>query len=1092
MAEKVPEGLNRSSGGPSGSGMKLADFSIRYPVTIFMLCLCLLVLGGISLTRIPLVLTPDIDFPGVFVHVPYANATPGQVQESITRPLEEVLATIPDVQRMVSRSSANQAMIQMFFGWDSNVDWLRSEVRDRVEQARSELPEDVERVLVNNFSTTDFPIIRGQISSGRDLRGSFDFLDARIRTPLERLPGVAEAEISGAGRQEVNIYLRLDDIKRYRVDVAQMFQRMDGANINLSLGRMQDGGTRYGATARGSLTSLQQIADFPVNQRGLRLSEVADIYYGSRPVNSGKHLNGESAVELQIRKTSEANTVETVNGVMAVLDQLHRDSALEGIEVQVWHNAGREIVRALSGLLNAGTLGALLAMGVLYLFLRRLGATLTIGFAIPFSIVATIGFLYLFGRTLNVLSMMGLMLAAGMLVDNAVVVLESIYQWLEKGYDRVTAASRGTQAVAMAVLAATLTSIIIFVPLVFGTTSAYSIWLADVGAAIMIALLCSLIISLTLIPLGAARLFKGRSSRSFGQASRAASPNGGAPSSGGEGAPPQVSERKRPGWGELAVEHYLRLMSWPLRHRFLVGLCIVPLAVGGSTMALIHWVPDSSPEARDLQNLDIRYDFTENYHYAKIERDFLGPVEDFLMAHREPFKIRNISSSFSNNSASTQVYFDNEKLTLEELIDIRGEIRERLPVIPGAEIELGRQAGAESQTFISVNMYGDDNVRLQELAREARRRLMDRGDFNEIRAGNERAREEVQIVLKRDLAQRYGVSPQSVARLLGIVIRGREIRGYRTPEGEVEIWLWLQPGDREDLEDLKSVVVGNGPGGEEIVLSQVAEFRRIDTPSVIRREDRQTYTEIGVSYSGGKKEEGKKLMSEVMDSLDYPAGYGWTYGFWTQRQEQDNIDFMLNLLLAFLMVYFVMASLFESLAHPFAIMFSLPFALVGVTWFLFLTGTPFNIMSQIGLMVLLGIVVNNGIVLIAHINNLRRQGLPRSEAIRTGCPRAVPPHSDDGRHHGGGTHSPGAGHHRNVRASLLPAGPHRHGRPDLLDPPHPGGPARLLHPLRRPGRMAQAHLVAEHSVPFLNGEAAQSPPPTRQGWRTTHRPRIRR
>ena len=239
--------------------------------------------------------------------------------------------------------------------------------------------------------------------------------------------------------------------------------------------------------------------------------------------------------------------------------------------------------------------------------------------------------------------------------------------------------------------------------------------------------------------------------------------------------------------------------------------------------------------------------------------------------------------------------------------------------------------------------------------------------------------------MKRDLARRYGVSPQSVARLLGIVIRGRKIRGYRTPEGEVEIWLWLRPGDREDLEDLKSVAVGSRPGGQEILLSQVAEFRRINTPSVIRREDRRTYTEIGVSYTGGQKEEGKRLLGEVMDSLDYPAGYGWTYGFWTQRQERDTRDFLLNLLLAFLMVYFVMASLFESLAHPFAIMFSLPFALVGVTWFLYLTGTPFNLMSQIGLMVLLGIVVNNGIVLIAHINNLRRQGLVRSEAILAGC-----------------------------------------------------------------------------------------------------------
>ncbi len=985
MAVEEPKESGSLSANPSGYGLRLADFSIRYPVTIFMLCLCLLVLGAISLTRIPLVQTPDIDFPGIFVNLPYSNATPAQVQESIARPLEEALATIPNVQRMVSRSSADHARIQMFFGWGINVDWLRSEVRDKVEQVRSELPDDVERILVMNWSTSDFPILRGRISSRRDLRSSYDFLDAKIRTTLERIPGVAEAEISGVGRQEVNIYLRLDNIKRFRVDVGQMFQRMDDANLNLSLGQIQDGGTRYGAMAQGSMTSLEQIANFPVNSRGLRFAEVADIYYGGRPMNSGRRLNGEHAVELQIRKTSEANTVETVRRIMAKIDELRLDPALEGIDLLIWNNAGEQITKALRGLLNAGTLGALLAMVILYLFLRRVGATLTIGFAIPFSIIATIGFLYLFGKTLNVLSMMGLMLAAGMLVDNAVVVLESIYQFLEKGYDRVTAARQGTQAVVLAVLAATLTSIIIFVPLVFGRTTAYSIWLADVGASIMIALLCSLFVSLTLIPLGVAKLFRARLSGNSERMAATASVDAGKhpPFVAGDG--PSTIPEKQGGGGASITDAYLRLMSWPLRHRFLVGLVIVPLVFGGSLVVLIRWVPDNSPEARDLQNLDIRYDFTENYHYAKIERDYVGPVESFLLAHKEPFKIKNVASSYSNNAASTNVYFDNDKLTLEELIRIRQEITDQLPEIPGAEITLGRQGGAESQTFIGVNMYGEDNARLQALAQEAKHLLMRKGVFSEVFTDADRGREEVQIVLKRDLARKYGVSPQSVARVLGIVIRGRKIRGYRTPEGEVEIWLWLRPGDREDLEDLKSVVVGSGPEGQEILLSQVADFHLVKTPTVILRENRRTYTEITVSYTGDKKEEGKQLLGEVMDSLDYPRGYGWTYGFWTQRQESEDLDLLFNVLLALFMVYFVMASLFESLAHPFSIMFSLPFALVGVTWFLYLTGTPFNIMSKIGLMVLMGIVVNNGIVLIDHINNLRRQGLSRSEAILSGC-----------------------------------------------------------------------------------------------------------
>ena len=986
MAGKEGEGSTGLSDHPSRTGLKLAEFSIRYPVTIFMLCLCLLVLGAISLTRIPLVLTPDVDFPGVFVDLPYSNATPVQVQESITRPLEESLATIPNVQRMVSSSSANHSRVQLFMGWGTNVDWLRSEVRDKVEQVRSELPDDVERIMVNNFSTTDFPILRGRISSGRDLRGSYDFLDAKIRTPLERIPGVAEAQISGVGRQEVNIYLRLDDIKRFRLDVGQLFRRMDDANLDLSLGRIQDGSTRYGAKVRGSMRSLEQIGNFPVNNQGLRLAEVADIYYGSRPMNSGRRLNGEHAVELQVRKTSEANTVETVRRIMAKLDEFRLDPALEGIDLVVWHNAGEEIIKALRGLLNAGTLGALLAMVILYLFLRRLGATLTIGFAIPFSIIATVGFLYLFGKTLNVLSMMGLMLAAGMLVDNAVVVLESIHQWLEKGYDRVTAASQGTQTVVLAVLAATLTSIIIFVPLVFGRTTAYSIWLGDVGASIMIALICSLFISLTLIPLGVAKLFGTRRSRNSDQTAAPALVDAGKnPTLMKGNGSSAVPEMQAAGWSTSIIDAYLRLMSWPLRHRFLVGLVIVPLVFIGSLMVLIHWVPDNSPEARDLQNLDIRYDFTENYHYAKIERDFVGPIESFLLAHKDPFKIKNVASSYNNNDASTQVSFDKEKLTLEELIRIRREIKDQLPEIPGAEIGLGRQGGAESQTFISANMYGEDNARLQALAQEAKQRLIAKGVFSEVFTDAERGREEAQIVLKRDLARKYGVSPQSVAGVLSIVIRGRKIRGYRTSEGEVEIWLWLRPGDREDLEDLKSVVVGSNPEGQEILLSQVADFRLVKTPTVIRRENRRAYSDIMVNYTGGKQEEGKRVLTEVMDSLDYPKGYGWTFGFWTQRRESEDIDLLFNVLLAFFMVYFVMASLFESLAHPFAIMFSLPFALVGVTWFLFLTGTPFNLMSKIGLMVLVGIVVNNGIVLIDHINNLRRQGLPRSEAILSGC-----------------------------------------------------------------------------------------------------------
>ena len=286
---------------------------------------------------------------------------------------------------------------------------------------------------------------------------------------------------------------------------------------------------------------------------------------------------------------------------------------------------------------------------------------------------------------------------------------------------------------------------------------------------------------------------------------------------------------------------------------------------------------------------------------------------------------------------------------------------------------------------MGVNIYGDDPSKLQEIAREARTKLRSRPGFSEIHTDSDKGREEVQIRLNRDLAKKYNISSQSLASLLGIVVRGQEIRGYRTAEGEVDIWMRLQASDRSDLQDLRSIVVGAGPDGREVTLDQVAKLDIIKTPGNIRREDRRTFTMMFVVYGGEKKEEGKKIISEVMDTMNFPQGYGWSYGFWTKREEKEDNEFLFNILFALAMVYFLMASLFESIAHPFSIMLSLPFAMVGVVGILLATGTPNNLMAKIGLMVLVGVVVNNGIVLIDHINNLRKTGMSRAEAVLEGC-----------------------------------------------------------------------------------------------------------
>ncbi len=960
----------RESANPKTGLARLSAFSIQYPVTICMVLISFLVLGGVSIGRIPLVLFPNINEPQIRVVVPYPNATPEQVLESITKPLEEALATIPNVTRISSSAGANQAFVGLAFDWGQDFEYLRSEVRAKVEHARADLPDDVDQIFVQNFSTDDIPIIEGRIASGRDLRGSYDFLDLKIKKPLERVPGVAEVTIGGVERRQIEIDLRLDDLKKHQVDVSALFGKLDGANLNMSLGKVDEGGYRYGVATRGAVSSIQQLREFPIDAAGLQLQDIAQVEFQEPALDYGRHLNGEYAISLEIRKASDANTVDTVSRVREEIERLNSDPSLQGIEVLIWHDSGREITKSLSGLLNAGLLGALLAVLVLFLFLRRWGPTLAIGSAIPFSVIAAVGFLYLFGNTLNVLTMMGLMLSTGMLVDNAVVVLESIFRRLELGDDRMRAARRGSQEVVMAVVASTLTSVIIFVPLVFGKRSDLSVFLGHTGTAIIITLFCSLFISLTFIPLGVARLIKIDVTKKSWLDKLLWT---------------WKSRRSRAGadTGPRFIDRYSRLMEWTLSHRKVVAL--VSLALVVVSFQVLGNLPDSSPEAQERRELMIDYDFSESYHYAKIEGDYVDRVEEFLFANRERFKIKDVYSWYSNNEANTRLYFDTDRLTPGELTEIRQQISDGLPVIPGAEIRLGRQEGAQNDNWYGVNIYGDDSVVLQQLAGQVRRELLADGEFVEVHTGLDRAQEEVQIVLDRVVAQKYGVSPQSVAQLLGIVLRGRKVRGFRTPEGEVEIWVKLRSEDRENLNDLKSIVVGGGPQGQEILLSQVADFGIVKTPGSINRENRQTYTGIFTNYGGPQREEGKKRIETIMNDLPMPSGYGWSFGFWTQRHDEESQDFAFNLLLALFMVYFVMASLFESLAHPFSIMISLLFAFVGVAWFLLITGTPFNIMAMIGSLILVGIVVNNGIVLIDHINNLRREGLDRRSAILRGC-----------------------------------------------------------------------------------------------------------
>ena len=969
-----------------GSGQRIAAFAVRNPVTVCMVFLCIVVMGVIAVTRIPLMLMPKLDAPVMFVRAQYYNATPTQILESITKPIEEALATVPGVRRMSSQSSPDGMFIQIWCGMSADTSMIRADMREKIEQIRDDLPEDLRQVEIRNFSTDDIPILEGTLTADRDLRTNFDFLDSRVKKPLERIPGVGNVDLWGADRKQVDIYLRLDDIKRHGVDVGKLYRSIDGSNVNLSLGRLSDGGLRFSAIAKGALQSVEEIAQYPVGQHSLVLSDIADVVVDQRPRNQGRHQNGDRALGIVIQKASDANTVETVDQVLAAFEQWENDPSMDGLKVRWWHNSGEEIRGVLGELLSAGSIGAILAVMVLFAFLRRLDASLAVSLAIPFSVVTSVGFLYFTGGSLNTMSMMGLMLAAGMLVDNAVVVLEAIFQKLERGEAPASAARRGAGEVTVAVIAATSTTMIIFVPLLFDSESQISIMLGHVGIAIIFALLCSLFISLTLIPLAAAKLLRDdehghsrldrRISRAMSVLFRVFLRKHGF--------------RRQSATGEGFVRRYLRMVNWHLDRRYAVGLVAVPAILAIASWALLNVVPDNSPDANAVSSIRIGYEFSENYHYAKIESDYVNRVEQFLHENMERFKLKSTSSSYGNNSAWTRAYLDAASVRSEEIPGIRKGISEGLPVIPGARIELGQEGGGD-RNWINANIYGDDPAVLSSLANQAREALLQSEGVTEVYTDLSGTGDEVQVRLRRDLARKYNVSPQTVSQVLGITVRSQRMRSYRTDEGEVELWVGIDPSDMQSVEDLKSIVVGAGSGGEEVLLGHVADLWISKVPGRISRENRRNYTEIAAVYRGDRMDDGRAAVKAVLDGLPYQPGYGWSYGFWTNQQDEDVQDFVFSMVLALVMVYFVMAALFESVLHPFAIMLALPFSVVGIVLFLLITGTPFNVMSQIGTIILIGIVVNNGIVLINHVNNLRREGLARREAILRGCEERLRP-----------------------------------------------------------------------------------------------------
>ena len=938
--------------------MKLYEAAVRKPVIVLIGLITLFVMGMVSAYKLPIEFLPHMEFPFIGVFVPYRDSHPDYVERNIVRPVEEVMATLGDVKRIFANAGEDAAWVGVEFNWGREVSVLRMEVKEKIDQIRNELPKDVEHIQIFSFDTNDIPILEGRISAvGRDLSGSYDLIERLIVNPLKRIEGVGAVNINGVEPKEVSIYLKLDKLKTHRVDVQRIFEQLQSANLNASGGEITADGLRYSIRSIGNFRSFEQVENLMVSAEGLRLKDIADIHYGEPEVEYGRFLNGEKAIAFWIQKTSNANTVEVARRVHKAMEKMNKDPALEGINVLLFFDQSEEILHGLRGMREAGILGAVLAIVILYFFLRRWTTTLIVALSIPFSAICTLAFLYFAGYSLNMLTMMGLMLAVGMLVDNAIVVLEAIFQHQIKGEESVEASISGTREVATAVSASTLTSVIVFAPIVFGSRSnELFVWLSSVGITISVSLLFSLLVSLTLIPFLTSRTLKPKQTT-----------------------PSALLERMREG--------YIRMLHWTtLKHPKLTLFVFVPVMVGvtvGGGMVFKIFKADEE-EGLLIKRIYMEYDFKDNLGYEET-REYVKRVEKALDAGKDKLDLKTVYSYYGDNEAATTVYFQDRFLSKKELKQKRKLLRETIPELPGVEIRLGDDTGesAGGATQIEVAIFGEDKQTLDELAEEVKRRFQYLEHFSDVKTSVEAGREQIRIKLDRELASRYDLTTDGIAGIMNLTFRGVQLSRFQTKEREVPMTITLDPEDKVGIYNLENLLVGM-QGDREITLGAVAEFAESRGAADVNRQNQKTTVTVRGSYEGEDGGKVREQVAAVMNAMDYPVGYSWSFGQRMVEREERDTQLLTNVLLAIICVYLLMAAMFESLLHPLVIMLCLPLAAVGVVLIMVLTGTKMSFMAMIGVVILIGVVVNNGIVLIDHINNFRKRGLSIEEAVIEG------------------------------------------------------------------------------------------------------------
>jgi HAE1 family hydrophobic/amphiphilic exporter-1 len=947
----------------------LPNFALKRPVTVLMGLLALMVVGYIAFTQISVELMPaGFSPPFLGVWTPYPNSNPREVEEQIAKPIEEQIQTISGVQMVRTSSSSSGCWTFIRFVQDTDMDVAYATLRDRMDRVKTEIPDDIERIWVHKWSNEDDPILWVALIQTGEYDDPYFMVEQHIKKRLERIDGVANVEIWGAEEKEIQILINQDKVRTYKLNLYDVIQTLRKDNFAISSGFVTEGKRKIFVRSLGKFQSLEEIKNLPIRGANLKLGDVAEVVYDVPERRWRQVINGKRAVTIGVFKESMANTAALSDDLIEEFETvIKKDPKLSGFQVDVLFNQGEFIKESISNLQDAAIWGGFFAFAVLYFFLRRLRMTLIVNLAIPLSILISLTVMYFIGWTLNLITMMGLMVSVGMVVDNSIVVLENIYSKRAQGLKGKEASLWGASDVALAVTLATFTTTVVFLPLILMNDSVgFRFYMLRIGLPVMVSLIGSLFVALIFIPLAATRVVTKR-------------------------------EVKEPAVITKSNNLYQRMLKWTLNHRLETSLIMILILV--SMQFAASKAPSTDRQQGNINDVRLFFDLPENLTIEQVG-SILAVVEDTVRAKEEEYNIRTIDARFSQNWAQMRIFLHKQErrqwyeefykniskeigLTSGEPMEyneVVEDVKKRLPEFPGVDIRTSwwREGGDDSS--MEIFLYGDDTEKLYSLAGEVSRRLKTIEEIFSIETDRERGSDEIQLHIKREQAKKYGISPQVISGTVQYALRGIPLPKYQTEEKEIDVRIQLQEKDRKNLYQLKNLTFFSATG-REIPLDAVASFTVNKGFGEIQRRDGKTFVRVTANTTKANMGALFGKVDVAMKGFEMPYGYSWNKGQRFDDIRESNESQQQAMILSAVFVFLLMGFLFESFVLPLSVIISVPFSFFGAFWLMYLTGTPIDLMGRIGFIILIGIVVNNAIVLIDLVNRLRKEGWSRYDAI---------------------------------------------------------------------------------------------------------------